>query len=190
MKNLFAIANGMVSMTARTAKDPKDMANALRGRLSALSRAHELVQPAATNAPGTGADVELARLIEAVLDPYRQAGENAIIIEGPVVAVGSNTTTSLALVLHELATNAAKYGCLSSAEGALAIRWTLQDGNVDLLWVESGGPPIESPPTFEGFGTQLTQRSITGQLGGTLDREWLPEGLHVHMILPLDRLAA
>ena len=166
------------------------MANALRGRLSALSRAHELVQPAATNAPGTGADVELARLIEAVLDPYRQAGENAIIIEGPVVAVGSNTTTSLALVLHELATNAAKYGCLSSTEGALAIRWTLQDGNVDLLWVESGGPPIESPPTFEGFGTQLTQRSITGQLGGTLDREWLPEGLHVHMILPLDRLAA
>ena len=51
-------------------------------------------------------------------------------------------------------------------------------------------PPNESPPTFEGFGTQLTQRSITGQLGGTLDREWLPEGLHVHMILPLDRLAA
>lgn len=190
VKNLFAIANGMVSMTARTAKDPKDMANALRGRLSALSRAHELVQPASPNAPGTGADVELTRLIEAVLDPYRQAGENAIIIEGPGVAVGSNTTTSLALVLHELATNAAKYGCLSCAEGALAIRWTLQDGNVDLLWVESGGPLIESPPTFEGFGTQLTQRSITGQLGGTLDREWRPEGLRVHMLLPLDRLAA
>jgi two-component sensor histidine kinase len=190
VKNLFAIANGMVSMTARTAKDPKDMANALRGRLSALSRAHELVQPATATDHGTGAEVELARLIEAVLEPYRQAGQNKIMIEGPSVPVGSNTTTSLALVLHELATNAAKYGCLSCAEGELAIRWTLQEENVDLLWTETGGPTIESPPTFEGFGTQLSHRSITGQLGGTLEREWRQEGLCVHMILPLNRLMA
>ncbi|MEE1612705.1 sensor histidine kinase [Microvirga sp. CF3016] len=190
VKNLFAIANGMVSMTARTAKDPKDMANALRGRLSALSRAHELVQPASAGEMGAGPDVELARLIEAVLEPYRQAGQNKIMIEGPSVLVGSNTTTSLALVLHELATNAAKYGCLSCAEGELAIGWTVQEENVDFLWTESGGPPIQGPPTFEGFGTQLSQRSITGQLGGTLDREWRAEGLRVHMILPLNRLSA
>ncbi|MFL5128668.1 MAG: sensor histidine kinase [Microvirga sp.] len=190
VKNLFAIANGMVSMTARTAKDTKDMANALRGRLSALSRAHELVQPVAASEMGAGPDVEFARLIEAVLEPYRQSGQNRIAIEGPSVLVGSNTTTSLALVLHELATNAAKYGCLSCAEGELVIRWALQDENVDLLWTESGGPPIESPPTFEGFGTQLSQRSITGQLGGTLEREWRLEGLRVHMILPLNRLSA
>jgi two-component sensor histidine kinase len=190
VKNLFAIANGMVSMTARTAKDTKDMANALRGRLSALSRAHELVQPVAAGEMGAGPDVEFARLIEAVLEPYRQSGQNRIAIEGPSVLVGSNTTTSLALVLHELATNAAKYGCLSCPEGELVIRWALQDENVDLLWTESGGPPIESPPTFEGFGTQLSQRSITGQLGGTLEREWRLEGLRVHMILPLNRLSA
>jgi two-component sensor histidine kinase len=190
VKNLFAIANGMVSMTARTAKDTKDMANALRGRLSALARAHELVQPVSTSEMGAGPDVELARLIEAVLEPYRQAGQNKITIGGPVVLVGSNTTTSLALVLHELATNAAKYGCLSCAEGELAIQWTLQDETVDFLWIESGGPPIESPPTFEGFGTQLSQRSITGQLGGTLDRDWRQEGLRVHMLLPVNRLNA
>jgi PAS domain S-box-containing protein len=190
VKNLFAIANGMVSMTARTAKDPKDMATALRGRLSALSRAHELVQPASITEPGTGTDVELARLVEAVLEPYRQSGQNRIAIEGPGVAVGSNTTTSLALVLHELATNAAKYGCLSCSEGELAIRWALQGEDVDLLWVESGGPAIEAPPSFEGFGTQLSQRSIAGQLGGTLEREWRPEGLRVHMIIPLSRLSA
>jgi two-component sensor histidine kinase len=188
VKNLFAIANGMVSMTARTAKDPKDMANSLRGRLSALSRAHELVQPVSAADLGTGTDVELARLIEAVLEPYRQTGQNRIIIEGPSVLVGSNTTTSLALVLHELATNAAKYGCLSSPEGELAIRWTVRDDMADLLWTEGGGPTINSAPGFEGFGTQLSQRSITGQLGGTLDREWRPEGLRVHMTLPLSRL--
>jgi PAS domain S-box-containing protein len=190
VKNLFAIANGMVSMTARTAKDTKDMANALRGRLSALSRAHELVQPASASEMGEGPDVEFARLIEAVLEPYRQAGQNKIAIEGPSVLVGSNTTTSLALVLHELATNAAKYGCLSCAEGELVIRWAVQDENVDLLWTESGGPSIESPPTFEGFGTQLSQRSIAGQLGGALEREWRTEGLRVRMILPLNRLSA
>nr|WP_246742652.1 sensor histidine kinase [Microvirga splendida] len=190
VKNLFAIANGMVSMTARTAKDPKDMATALRGRLSALSRAHELVQPSSLAEPGAGTDVELSRLIEAVLEPYRQSGQNRIVIEGPSVAVGSNTTTSLALVLHELATNAAKYGCLSCEEGELTIRWTLQGEDVDLVWTESGGPPIEAPPSFEGFGTQLSQRSIAGQLGGTLEREWRPEGLRVHMIIPVSRLSA
>ncbi len=188
VKNLFAIANGMVSMTARTAKDPKDMANSLRGRLSALSRAHELVQPVSAADLGTGTDVELTRLIEAVLEPYRQSGQNRITIEGPSVLVGSNTTTSLALVLHELATNAAKYGCLTGPEGELAIRWTVHDEMADLLWTESGGPTIEGAPGFEGFGTQLSQRSITGQLGGTMDREWRPEGLRVHMTLPLGRL--
>ena len=190
VKNLFAIANGMVSMTARTAKDPKDMANSLRGRLSALSRAHELVQPVSTADLGAGTDVELARLIEAVLEPYRQTGQNKITIEGPSVLVGSNTTTSLALVLHELATNAAKYGSLSSPEGELAIQWTVHDETADVLWTESGGPAIGGPPGFEGFGTQLSQRSITGQLGGTLDREWRQEGLRVHMTLPLSRLTS
>ncbi|MCG7394779.1 PAS domain-containing protein [Microvirga sp. ACRRW] len=188
VKNLFAIANGMVSMTARTAKDPKEMATALRGRLSALSRAHELVQPAAAMGHGAGPDVDLARLCEAVLEPYRQVGTDRVGIEGPSVHVGSNTTTSLALVLHELATNAAKYGCLSSPEGRLSIRWTIHDEAVDLMWAESGGPVIETPPNFQGFGTQLSQRSIAGQLGGTLEQEWLPEGLRVHMILPLSRL--
>lgn len=186
VKNLFAIANGMVSMTARTAKDPKEMANALRGRLSALSRAHELVQPASIS--GHGADVELTRLFEAVLEPYRSTGQSRIVIDGPSVHVGSTTTTSLALVLHELATNAAKYGCLSKVQGSLAIQWTVKDDMVDLYWTETGGPVIEGPPAFEGFGTQLAQRSIAGQLGGTLEREWPAEGLRVHMTLPLGRL--
>lgn len=189
VKNLFAIANGMVSMTARTAKDPKEMATALRGRLSALSRAHELAQPATAMGHGSGSDVELARLCEAVLEPYRQNGMNRVAIEGPSVRVGSNTTTSLALVLHELATNAAKYGSLSVSDGHLSIQWSLHGDTVDLIWKESGGPAVKAAPEFEGFGTQLSQRSIAGQLGGTLEREWRTEGLRVHMTLPLNRLA-
>jgi PAS domain S-box-containing protein len=189
VKNLFAIANGMVSMTARTAKDPKEMATALRGRLSALSRAHELIQPVSAS-HGTGPEVSLAQLIEAVLEPYKQADHSRILAEGPSVRVGANTTTSLALVLHELATNAAKYGSLSRPEGQLTIRWTVQDDKIDLLWTETGGPAIEEPPSFEGFGSQLSQRSIAGQLGGTLEQDWRPEGLQVHMTMPLSRLSA
>jgi PAS domain S-box-containing protein len=188
VKNLFAIANGMVSMTARTAKDPREMANALRGRLSALARAHELVQPIPVAGHQGGSEVELKKLIEAVLEPYQQAGSTRVSIKGPDVRVGSNTTTSLALVLHELATNAAKYGCLSNAGGQLLIHWQLAGDDVDLHWTETGGPPIKETPSFEGFGSQLSQRSIAGQLGGSLIREWRSEGLSVHMSMPLGRL--
>lgn len=190
VKNLFAIANGMVSMTARTAKNPKEMANALRGRLSALARAHELVQPVPTGGHHGGTEVELKKLIEAVLEPYRQANSTRVSVQGPDVRVGSNTTTSLALVLHELATNAAKYGSLSGAGGQLLIEWRIADDDVDLSWTETGGPPISSEPSFEGFGSQLAQRSISGQLGGTLSRDWRSEGLCVHMTMPLSRLMA
>ncbi|MCB5177618.1 MULTISPECIES: sensor histidine kinase [Microvirga] len=190
VKNLFAIANGMVSMTARTAKDPKEMANALRGRLSALSRAHELVQPVSASGAHGGSEVDLKKLIESVLAPYTQVEGGRIVAEGPEVRVGSNTTTSLALVLHELATNAAKYGCLSNSEGQLAIRWRIDGDDVRIDWTEVGGPPVLGPPSFEGFGSQLAQRSIAGQLGGTLEREWRTEGLCVHMAMPLGRLTA
>jgi len=189
VKNLFAIANGMVSLTARTAKDPKEMATALRGRLSALSRAHELVQPPTVGSLHSGGELLLGYLIEAVLAPYFETHKDHIRIEGPPIRVGSQTTTALALVFHELATNAAKHGCLSVHEGHLVIHWTLEGGQVRLDWTETGGPSIETPPGFQGFGHQLTQRSIAGQLGGTLEREWRHEGLCAHMTFPLDRLA-
>lgn len=188
VKNLFAIANGMVSLTARSAKDTKEMAASLRGRLGALSRAHELVQPPSGAEQFSGYEIPLDQLIRSVLAPYEDAHKD-IVVEGPDLRVGSHTTTGLALVLHELATNAAKHGCLSKSEGRLVIRWTVGHGKVDLDWSETNGPPIEKAPTFEGFGTQLTQRSIAGQLGGTLEREWRREGLCVHMTFPLDRLA-
>ena len=186
VKNLFAIANGMVSMTARTAKDTKDMASALRGRLGALSRAHELVQPVAHS--HSAVQVGLHELISAVLAPYTEDATK-VHAAGPLVGVGANTTTSLALVLHEFATNAAKYGCLAVPGGNLDIQWTVTETAVQIVWLERGGPRIEAEPTFEGFGSQLAQRSIAGQLGGSIARDWQSEGLCVRMILPLDRLS-
>jgi two-component sensor histidine kinase len=166
------------------------MAEALRGRLGALSRAHELVRPAFAADDQAGHATTLAELISAILEPYLQAGSSTrLSLEGPPVVVGSNTVTSLALVFHELATNAAKYGCLSVSDGQLALEWLVENDRVALSWRESGGPPVPGVPDFQGFGSQLARKSVTGQLGGTLDHAWNPAGLRVRMTLPIDRLS-
>jgi two-component sensor histidine kinase len=104
------------------------------------------------------------------------------------VTVGSHAATALTLVLHELATNAAKYGALCVPEGHLAITWAVENDRIDLRWVERGGPPVEGAPTSKGFGSQLAQKSIAGQLGGALAHDWQREGLRLTITLPLARL--
>lgn len=190
VKNLFAIATGLVSMTARSAKSTKDMAEALRGRLAALARAHELVRPAQIPGRQGSEPISLRSLVSAIVEPYASSSDGGrIALLGPEVDIGPNTTTSLALVLHELATNAAKYGCLSGAEGKLTVEWSLDGTRVGLHWSEAGGPSLAKPPEFEGFGSLLARKSITGQLGGALDYDWRPDGLRVDMRLPLERLS-
>jgi PAS domain S-box-containing protein len=189
VKNLFAIASGLVSMTARTSKTPKDMAEALRGRLGALARAHELVRPAPAG-DELGPSLALDKLVLSILEPYvHLSGRDHIVLNGPDVAIGGTTVTSLALVLHELATNAAKYGCLARSEGRLSIEWRRDGESVSLTWTERNGPPISKTPDFEGFGSLLARKTITGQLGGTLQYDWQPQGLHVRMTIPVERLA-
>jgi two-component system CheB/CheR fusion protein len=112
------------------------------------------------------------------------------VIEGPAVPISGEAATSFALVLHELATNAAKYGALSTAEGRIRISWTVAQGELALIWEEHGGPPIESAPEREGFGSQLARRSAGGNLGGTIAFNWNPEGLLVHLTASQARLTA
>jgi PAS domain S-box-containing protein len=190
VKNLFAVASGLVSMTARTAKTPKDMADALRGRLGALSRAHELVRSSAATGGPAGQGTSLGELIRAVLAPYAQEGPgDRLVLRGPAIPVGSGVVTNLALVLHELSTNAAKYGALSSPRGHLAVRWTEDDEWISLVWEEAGGPELPGAPPAEGFGGQLTRRTVSGQLGGEMDYDWRADGLVLRMTLARDRLA-
>ena len=118
----------------------------------ALSRAHELVQPVAHS--HSAVQVGLHELISAVLAPYTEDATK-VHAAGPLVGVGANTTTSLALVLHEFATNAAKYGCLAIPGGNLDIQWTVTETAVEIVWLERGGPRIEAEPTSKVSGVSL-----------------------------------
>lgn len=191
IKNLFAVTNGVVSLSARSAGTPQEMARSIRGRLEALARAHELIIPAL----GSGNELvkrgtTLDALVAAISSPYRaQTGEHECFsLAGPAVPLGGQAVTSFALVLHELATNATKYGALSFPEGHIAIGWSVEAGTLLLEWRERGGPAISGPPSGQGFGSLLARRSVEGQLGGELAYDWDPEGLVVRLSAPMERL--
>jgi len=190
VKNLFAIASGMVSMTARSARTVETMSADLHGRLSALAKAHELIHPAIGGDARDADSGEIGALVKQVAEPHLYSDTGArILIEGPDLPLGFTGTTSLALILHELATNAAKYGALATPDGALTIAWRVVDGRLELDWdehVPAGG--VEAP-RGTGFGSKLARASASGQLGGSIEHEWRPNGVAIRLKLPLDRLA-
>ena len=189
VKNLFAMAGAMVTMTARTAATPADMAAALHGRLHALASAHELIRPALAEDNPRQHETSLAAIAETTLAPHRDLGQpDKILIDCAPVSLGAKSATSLTLVLHELATNASKYGALSAADGRLVIS-SWHDGEAMFLsWHETGGPEIVSAPQARGFGSRLARKSVTEQLGGEIVYDWRREGLRVELRIPLDHL--
>ena len=193
VKNLFAIVGGMVTLSARSASTPRELAQAVEGRLAALAGAHQLIRPGRSVAPTGKRGTSLGELVRKVLSPYVDpagTGDNARTeIDGPEIAVGAEAATNVALVMHELATNAAKYGALSVPDGRVHIAWALAKGRVTLSWTESGGPTITAPPEREGFGSLLARRSVSGQLAGAIIFHWNPGGLHVLFSADTERLA-
>src|SRR4030095_10835470 len=111
--------------------------------------------------------------VDEELAPFRETHGERLTISGPKVVLEPTTAQTLALALHELATNAAKYGALSVAAGSLALRWSQQGATLNVVWHETLGPPTQKP-TATGFGTQIITGSIERQLGGTTTFEWLP----------------
>lgn len=110
-------------------------------------------------------------------------------IEGDDAVFDDQAATSVALLFHELATNAAKYGALSEKGGLVSLRTARDEDRFVLTWTETGGPPIQNPPARTGFGSSLATLSVQGQLGGRLDREWGPEGLKMIVDLPATALS-
>lgn len=183
VKNLLTIATALTQITSRSAATKEDMAHELTSRLMALGRAQDLIRPI----PGRKREAALlGDLISVLLAPYDEKGAS-VRVSVPKMNVGESSSTTLALVLHELATNSAKYGSLSVESGTLDVSCNAQDDEVVIMWTERGGPPISAPATL--FGSKLVHRSIAAQVGGTIAFDWSAEGLVANLRMSKDRIA-
>jgi PAS domain S-box-containing protein len=174
-RNALALVQSIVRLTR--SDDIKSYIAAVDGRIGALSRAHTLL----AQSRWQGAD--LARLIDEELAPYRTSDAGQITVSGPDVSLEPRTAQTLALALHELSTNAAKYGALSVVSGRVKLAWELRPDSLILHWTESSGPTIQ-PPASPGFGIRVISASIERQLDGEASFDWRPEGLHCSLAVP------
>jgi two-component sensor histidine kinase len=189
VKNIFANFHSMISLSARSARTPKEMAEALRGRMDALLRAKDLIRPGIMGTEHESKHTTMDALVRTVLQPYEDGSPARIILNGPDVPVGAKAVTGLALALHETATNAVKYGALSRPSGSLRVTWGVSGDDLLLEWDENGGPLIEEAPQARGFGSILAERTVTGELAGKIKHDWRRNGLRLTLRAPLERLA-
>ncbi|WP_428407186.1 HWE histidine kinase domain-containing protein [Hyphococcus sp.] len=173
-KNALAVAQAVVNLT--TADTIESYKAAVQGRIAALSRAHNLL--AASRWEGA----DLRSILEDELSPYIGDDAGRVLLEGRTEVLPPPVAQSLALILHELVTNAAKYGALSTSKGKLSVTWRRADDGLSIEWRESGGPPV-APPAVEGFGTTLLSSLVDNFEGGAIDRIWEPEGLVCNIAL-------
>ena len=193
LKNMFAVTDGMIRGSVRNAESPAAMADALSGRLHALASAHSLVRRKVTDSGANSDRKDLGDLIRAVVSAHEPASgrsASAVHIEGPAISCSDQACSGLALIIHELATNAVKYGALKRPKGRITVTWKTVGPMLHLEWSEKGGPVVKSAPTRTGFGSILAQRTVKGKFGGVLNREWSPHGLSITMTLSVARLTA
>ena len=182
VKNLFTVVSGMVRLSHSNGESAAE----LEARLHALANAHNLLAPAIQAGQPVGDRISLHDLLTTLLTPY--GSEHLASLEGPSVVLGPRASTSLALALHELATNAAKYGALAAAGGRLGVHWAVEGNMLTLHWEETGRTAEEAGHPA-GFGTRLVSMAIEGQLDGTLSTDLRPEGMTRRITLPRERLA-
>ncbi|WP_431469956.1 PAS domain-containing sensor histidine kinase [Sphingosinithalassobacter sp. LHW66-3] len=182
VKNTLAIVQGIAQQTFRIEEDMAAARAAFEGRLAALSEAHNLLTREHWS------PVSMARIISDAVAPHG-GGEGRFLLDGPDLALAPKTAISLALAVHELATNAVKHGALSVAEGAVTIRWSRDTDRLLLEWTERGGPPVRHPER-RGFGTRMIERGLAAELGGSVTIHFDPEGLRCTVEAPIPSAAA
>jgi two-component sensor histidine kinase len=180
VKNTLATVQSIARQTRRTASGPDDFALSFAARIDALARAHDIL----TGSAWQGAMLD--DIIGQTLAPYARpnGGEERIQFSGPPVRLRPNAAVTLNMAFHELATNAAKYGSLSTRNGRLDVTWTADRSTeptmLEMVWVETGGPCV-TPPARIGFGTRLLQTGLPRELSGSVDIDFAPEGFRCHM---------
>jgi PAS domain S-box-containing protein len=190
IKNIFAVVSALIALSARQHPEAKGFAGAVRTRINALARAHEFVRPHTESSRPTVGSMTLHAFLADLFKPYSDLkGEPRILLGGEDATFDDQAATSVALLFHELATNAAKYGALSREDGRVMLETRRMDDRFILTWTETGGPAIAGPPDHTGFGSSLASLSVEGQLGGRLERIWAPAGLQVIANLPATALS-
>jgi two-component sensor histidine kinase/DNA-binding response OmpR family regulator len=176
-RNALAVVQAIVRLARRDSIE--DYIRTVEGRIGALAHTHELL----SRARWLGADI--LRLILEELAPYRREGSQQATAIGPSIMISPENAQTVAVALHELATNAAKYGALSRDTGRVDVRWSLADGLLTLVWTETGGPLVE-PPKSRGFGTKIITATF-GRGEGQARFDWRPEGLQCTIVLPCEK---
>jgi PAS domain S-box-containing protein len=191
VKNLFALCNAIVARSKRSARSIEDMAQAIEGRLRALACAHNLTFPMHSHSgDATDRTTTFEDILRAIVAPHVDptAEERRVVSQGPEVPVSGEAVAHLSLLLHELTTNASKYGALSSDSGRIEVRWNVCGSRLLLSWRERGGPALSGPPHKEGFGSLLARQIVTAPLGGAIAYDWHREGLGIEIAIAADRL--
>ncbi|WP_347360104.1 PAS domain-containing protein [Rhizobium sp. Leaf383] len=182
MKNLMTTVQSVINQTLRQAPDKEAAGKAITSRLQSIGAAQDLL------VSGNFAGADLGRIVRATLDPFWDSYPNRIDIDGPDLQVSSNLVLTLAMALHELATNAIKYGALSNLAGRIRVRWhAMPDAPLNrlkLTWEERDGPPVE-PPTSRGFGTRMIERVLSNSLGGSAELRFDVTGVVFTMEAPI-----
>jgi PAS domain S-box-containing protein len=183
VKNTLTTVQSIASQTLRTTETAAQFKEAFEGRLLALSKTHNLLTRKSWR------EAELRDVAEQELAPYRKQGDERVVLDGPNVRLPARYAINLGLVLHELVTNAAKYGALSTNAGHLEMNWAVIENEdrpdqLRIHWTESGGPPV-APPKRQGFGSRLIRRSIEGELGGYMVLNFAEGGVSYDISVPL-----
>ena len=182
-KNMLALVQSLAAQTVRSSESLENFNDAFSGRLQALASAHDLL----TQTRSSG--IDLSELVTSILAPFRSR-EERIKASGSHIALPADAVVPLSMALHELTTNAVKYGALSNTSGHIDIGWRLVERNgyqVELTWQESGGPIVRR--SAAGFGTKLIDR-VLHDLGAETEMKFDPQGLHCRVALPLQRTIA
>ncbi|ABC62688.1 sensory box histidine kinase [Erythrobacter litoralis HTCC2594] len=180
--NIFAVLNAIIGLTSRRERDVSEFADKLSERVSALASAHRMT---IMDEPDQEA-VAIDDLVTGVMKPYRNRFAERVTTSGPKIELGPRSVTALGLALHELATNAVKYGALSVDAGRVEISWSREDGDVTLVWQEQGGPTVsqEQSEPVKGNGTMLIDGMIAS-LTGSIERDFAAAGLQAKITLPV-----
>jgi len=180
-KNQLTVVSSIAKQTGRSSRNLAAFQDAFQKRIAGLARSTDLL------VAGGIAGVDLRALFEAQIEPFRPAEDGRLVIEGPPLRLDNQAAQTLGLAIHELSTNAAKYGAFAGSAGSLRVSWQKADGKLDLTWREQV-PRLRRRADTPGFGTQVLERMVAGTLDAEITRTLHPDGLECRFVIPLEKV--